>query len=107
MGLLNKKVGLIEEYGQHYANNGLLVRKSVVDLELGLVPVRIMDLNSETARLHKNTVFATCEGVDVANVKSVVSSRVVTVNADDCVPVHLNDVYGRIMGNINEEESVY
>ena len=62
----------------------------------------MMNLDNEEKCVHKNTVIATCESGDVADIKSIDSSQ--TKLFVDVVPGHLREVHIRATVNTNEEQ---
>ena len=63
--------GVVEATERFVNRSGLLIAKALVCPEFGTIPLRIMNLNSESFMLHKNTVAAMYEPVETEKLEKV------------------------------------
>ena len=104
------KEGIIEPTEQFVQNTGLLVAKSVVKFDKGIIPLRIANLSEKTLRINKCTVAATFEPIEAVENESggtkcekVLSTEGESENVNE-VPEHLKDLYERSCFELDEEQ---
>lgn len=61
--------GIIEQDRNFVDKSGVLVAKAVIDLNNGVIPLRMININTEPYKIHKNTVVAMFETVDNIEIK--------------------------------------
>ena len=80
--------------------DGLILGRTLVDLENKTLPVRVANLSSETLTIPAGTWIANCHAVDHVQPRSPVSADDVT----NSLPAHLSDVYRRATEGLDNEQ---
>ena len=94
----------------------MMVAKALIDTRKEHVPVRVLNLSDQPARLYKGTNIAECEPVDVVPQENRNRLHMAVVHTQDGsttadrklvdvhVPQHLEDLYDRCSTNLDEKQ---
>ena len=104
MDMIDKNsIGVVEATDRFVDRSGLLIAKALVCPEFGTVPLRIMNLNSESFMLHKNTVAAMYEPVEKEKLKEVNSLSTDTPSTKDSLS-HIDELLHRSSSSLTEPQ---
>ncbi|MEW8546534.1 MAG: reverse transcriptase domain-containing protein [Candidatus Thiodiazotropha sp.] len=93
--------GILEATESFVGRSGLLIAKSLVCPEFGVVPLRIMNLSNETFRLYKDTVAAMYEPIETGK-HEIVNSLGTENSATDESCTHVEELIHQSSSNLNE-----
>ena len=88
-----------EETETTLAHRGILVGRTLVDLQRGNIPVRLMNLSQQPQHIQKGTPLATCEPV-LSVVQTAVEPALTNVSLSDSLPPHVRVLYERAAPNL-------
>ncbi|MEW8547073.1 MAG: retropepsin-like aspartic protease, partial [Candidatus Thiodiazotropha sp.] len=92
-----RSTGLLEVDTKFLHSKGLLVAKALVCPTTGIVPVRIANPYSESCTIFKNTIVASYEPLEPAELLSVNASNTAQTKTPTCsktdIPEHLMELY--------------
>lgn len=97
--------GIVEPNVSFIQKSGLLVAKSLVNVNSDQIPIRVVNLSSKSCTVYKNTTAAYIEAVQYGQDEIV--ETVNTVYTEDLtgeVPNHLKDVYQRACDNLSLQQ---
>ena len=95
--------GVVEATDYFVNRSGLLIAKALVCPEFGTVPLRIMNLNSKSFMLHKNTVAALYEPVEKEKFEKVNSLSIDTTSTKESSS-HIDELFLRSSSCLNEPQ---
>ncbi|XP_053386617.1 uncharacterized protein LOC128550817 [Mercenaria mercenaria] len=103
------KPGVVEASQNFMENHDILVARALVEPKLGLIPIRIANLENTPIRLYKNTIIATLEGTELpeiipTNLAETPSTSKSTNKSSQEIPDHLKECYERSTKDLTEEE---
>ena len=102
MDMIDKNsTGVVEATDRFVDRSGLLIAKALVCPVFGTVSLRIMNLNSESFMLHKNTVAAMYEPVEKEKLKEVNSLCTETPSTKDSLS-HIDELLHRSSSSLTE-----
>ena len=88
-----------EETETTLTHRGILVGRTLVDLQRGNIPVRLMNLSQKPQHIQKGTPLATCEPV-LSVVQTAVEPALTNVSLTDSLPPHVRVLYERAAPNL-------
>ena len=106
--IIQSTVGLIEPNPKFTQKTGLMVGKTLVDVNKGELPIRMANLSKEPYTLYRNTIAATYETVTIPEIKNVE-----TISTNDQhnfdyssteVPPHLTDMYEKATKHLSAKQ---
>ena len=106
IGNVHDKAGVIEAHTNFIEKSGLLVAKSLISMRNEIVPLRVINLNTETKKVYRDTIVATIEPVNETEVERINSINTVETEKKDELPDHMSDLFERSCDNLNEEQKI-
>ncbi|MEW8544975.1 MAG: reverse transcriptase domain-containing protein [Candidatus Thiodiazotropha sp.] len=94
-------IGILEATESFVDRSGLLIAKALVCPEFGTVPMRIMNLTSQSFMLNKNTVAAIYEPVETEKFE-IVNSLSTDPTANEQPSPHIDELLLQSSSNLNE-----
>ena len=107
----NYRWGLLEQTEAAKPVDNLLVARTLVDLQMKQVPLRVMNLSNQQQTIGKGTELACCENINsVLATKGDTSGEMSNGSAQkagvaDKLPLHLKELYERSVSELDEAES--
>ena len=95
--------GVLEASESFINRSGLLIAKALVCPEFGTVPLRIMNLNNEPYKLHKNTIAAMYEPVEIGKHEQVNSISTDPTKNDETYN-HVEELIRESSSNLNQSQ---
>ena len=107
----NYRWGLLEQTEAAKPVDNLLVARTLVDLQMKQVPLRVMNLSNQQQTIGKGTELACCENINsVLATKGDTSGEMSNGSAQKAgvvnkLPLHLKELYERSVSELDEAES--
>ena len=101
---------LVEPWGDCLNEKGVIVAKTLVNINGGTVPLRLANLLQRPKTIYTNTITAKCEPAEILEEKDFMRSqakycRTGTLNDEQSeLPEHLKDLYTVSETNLSNEE---
>ena len=92
--------GVIESNHRNNMADGLILGRTLVDLEDDTLPVRVANVTDGTLKIAAGTWIANCHSVDYVQPQARIESR----NQHGSLPEHLVDVFKRSTEGLNDEQ---
>ena len=99
--------GIVEQNKSFVDKSGVLVTKAVIDLNNGVIPIRMININTEPYKIHKNTVLAMFETVDNIEIKDEqvrISKVGDQIDSGSVIPEHLSGLIEESSKNLSDEQ---
>lgn len=99
--------GIVEQDRNCVDKSGVLVAKAVIDLNNGVIPIRMININSEPYKIHKITVVAVFETVDNFEIKDEqvrISKVGDQIDSGSVIPEHLIGLIEESSKNQSDEQ---
>ena len=100
-------LGVIEPKQSFVEKSGLLVAKALINVNVGEIPIRVINLSNEPHSLYKNTIAATYEPVALPQIVDVktVDTSMKNKHDNNEVPSHMKDVYERAIKHLSDKQA--
>ena len=92
--------GIIESNGERNMADGLIMGRTLVDLETHILPVRIANVTRDTLKIAPGTWIANCHTVDYVQPRQPVAP----VKESASLPEHLSNVYSRCTEGLDSKQ---
>ena len=92
--------GIIESNGERNMADGLILGRTLVDLETDILPVRIANVTSDTLKIAPGTWIANCHAVDYVQPRQPIAP----VRESASLPEHLSNVYSRSTEGLDSKQ---
>ena len=102
----NDEAGVVEAHTNFIEKSGLLVAKSLISMKNEIVPLRVINLNTESKKVYRDTIVATIEPVNETEVEKINSINVVENEKKDELPDHMTELFERSCENLDEEQKI-
>ncbi|XP_060564385.1 uncharacterized protein LOC132723637 [Ruditapes philippinarum] len=95
----------VEPNEQFSERSGLLIAKSLIDIENGDIPIRIANIDTRPCNVYKNTVVAFYEAVSPPNIVHVETVGTASSDKPSDIPDHLNDTFKKATEHLTKDQS--
>ena len=103
--VINGTIGIVEPNKQFSERSGLLIAKSLIDVENGNIPIRVANLDTKPCKVYKNTVVAFYEAVSPPNIVHVETVRTESNDKQSDIPAHLRDTFKNATENLSIDQT--
>jgi predicted aspartyl protease len=104
--IFQKGIALVEPLDKFMEKQDILISKTLVKTDEGIIPLKYLNLKTESLKLYKGSVVATIEKVDETENTSESVCTVTTCNMSDKneTPEHLKQIIDRVHESVSIEE---
>ena len=104
--VVNIKTGIVEVVPSFVQNTGLMLAYGLVKPEVGVIPLRLLNMTGKECKISQNTVSANLQTVELVE-ECFSDNRIKSVNnvkVSDEIPPHLQELYDKSSKKLNDEE---